>query len=133
MVPAWAGLSKFGEVVTADHFDCLAERKNSVMGHTWGLVMVDLHSGYLMSRAVMTNSAVETGDRFRHWRGRDRVIHMHSDGSGELNGVCRYEGITHSIIETGDHAANGIAEGHVRLPNLGAATLLAQAGLTKHY
>ena len=56
---------------------------------------------------------------------------MHSDGSGELEHVCKFEGITHSTIETGDHAANGIAEGHIQLAKLGAATLLAQAGLTK--
>ena len=127
-MPTWAGLKEFGEVVTADHFDCRSDSRNSVMGHKWGVVMLDLHSGFIMARAAINKSGCETNAKLRAWRGRDRILHMHSDGSGELENVCNYEGMTHSTIETGDHAANGVAEGHIQIAKLGAATLLTQAG-----
>ena len=131
--PTWAKLSEFGQVVTLDHFDCVAEHKNSVDGHKHGLVMLDLHSGFLCSRPVMSKSAAETALVLRAWRGRTRILHVHSDGAGELDRACAYEGITTSVSETGDHQGNGIAEAHVKLSKLGAATALTQAGLPREY
>ena len=58
---------------------------------------------------------------------------MRSDGSGELEAVCKCVGMTHRSIEVGDHAGDGIAEGHIELAELGATTLLTQAGLTRNY
>ena len=86
-----------------------------------------------MNRALWSNSGVETASQLRVWRGRDSIIHVHSDGSGELDWVCRYEGITHDQTEPGDKQSNGIAEGFVQISKLGSATVLYQAGLTHVY
>ena len=58
---------------------------------------------------------------------------MHSDGAPEFERACKYEGITTSVSETGDHQGNGIAEDHVKLAKLGAASALTQAGLPRGY
>ena len=86
-----------------------------------------------MARPLVSKTGVETGHELRMWRGRDRIFHCHSDNSGELDWVCRMEGISHDVTETGDAQANGIAEGIVQLCKLGTAVALAQAGLPHAY
>ena len=133
LVPKWTELSKFGEIITMDHMDCKYWSSRSARGHKWAVVGLDLATWFLMNRPLRTKQANETGKELRMWRGQDRITHCHSDGSGEIDWVCYWEGISHDITAPGDAQSNGIAEGFVNITKVGTAALLSQAGLTHPY
>ena len=81
-------------MVTFDHTDAKDYNTNSVVGHKFAVVGVDVATRFVMSRPLVSKTATSTAHELRMWRGRERLIHMHSDGSGELAWVCKYEGIT---------------------------------------
>ena len=124
---------KFGDIVTFDQFDSHEDFSQSRHGHRYGVVGLDIRTGFMMCRPLTTKTGVETFHQLRMWRGTDRILHCHSDGSGELKWVCKYEGITHDVTEPGDAQSNGIAEGVVQISKLGTTVALRQAGLPHAY
>ena len=86
-----------------------------------------------MNRPLISKTAAETAHELRMWRGSDRITHCHSDGSGELAWVCKYEGISHDKTEPGDAQSNGVAEAYVGISKFGTRTNLRQAGLPHPY
>jgi hypothetical protein len=131
--PLWDFIKKFGDVVTFDHFDSLDIGSQSMQGHCHGIVGLDIASGFLMNRPLITKTGTETAHELRMWRGTDRLTHCHSDGSGELAWVCKYEGISHDTSEPGDPQSNGVAEAYVGISKFGTRTNLRQAGLPHPY
>merc|ERR1739844_548289 len=69
MVPRWAGLKQFGDICTFDHIDCKAVGSQSKHGHKFGVIGLDLHTGFLMNRPLISKSGVETSHELRMWRG----------------------------------------------------------------
>ena len=129
LIPKWKSLKKFGYVITMDHFDCKDMSATSKHGHRFGVIGFDIRTGVLMNRPLTTKTGVETSHEFPMWRDTQRITHCHSDGSGELGWVCKYEGISHDVTEPGDAQSNGIAEGMVQITKMGATAALCQAGL----
>ena len=66
LIPAWSKLKEFGEIVTAYHFDVKSETRMSVRGHKWGMVGLDLHSGFIMARPAFNKNACETSSHIRN-------------------------------------------------------------------
>ena len=69
----------------------------------------------------------------QHYRARERINYMYSDGSGEIEAACKMDYINHDACAPGDKQANGIAERQVQEVKLATASNVAQAGLSHPY
>ena len=133
MSAAGVRLCRFGEVVTCDHLVAEAAHNNSIEGHGYAVLFYDLYSEFVGCYPTLTKTGIEALHALQHFRGRQGIDFVYSDGSGELAVACRLDHTLHQESQSGDKQSNGIAERQVQEAKLGTATNLAQAGITHPY
>ena len=126
-------LAAVGEVVTCDHIIAEAAKHQSIEGHMYAIVLFDLFSRFMFAYPALTKTGAETLTAVQHYRGRNGINYMYSDGSGDIDLTCRLDGIQHDTCMPGDKQGNGIAERQVQEVKLLTASNLAQAGLSHPY
>ena len=107
-------LKGFGDIVTCDHLIAESEPNKSVEDDMYGVMFYDVWSDYLGAYPVKSKTGVDTSLALQHFRGKQHVQYVYSDGAGEINFACKVNNILHDSCMPGEKQANGIAERQVQ-------------------
>ena len=92
-----------------------------------------MFTGYIGAYPCLTKTAFETRENLEHFKGRQVIEYMYSDGAYEIDLACRNLWIPHDTSEAGEPQGNGIAERQVQEVKQATIANLAQAGLPHRY
>ena len=122
--------TKFGEIITADHFIANNELDEGISGERSGVVILDRGTRWIdcFPQADKTaEGAMRALNEFVH--PSEVVQSFYSDGAPELAKAARDLGWRHATSTPGRPETNGVAERAVRKVLEGARTALEHAGL----
>ena len=84
-------------------------KANSIEGHAYGALFYDLYCQFCYVYPTLTKTGIECCHGLQHYRGRDPIDFVYSDGSGDIEVACNLDRTLHEKSQPGDSQANGIA------------------------
>ena len=119
---------KYGDLLTADHFNLRSEESKGLQGERNALAMLDVATDYIGVEAALTKDATDTELALKDFNGKHEVRYFYSDDAGEIDQAARQLGWSHPKSAPYKHQANGVAENCVKRVKRGGKVVLLEAG-----